>query len=108
MFSIQGSSAIIVTPSSNCSAGLLGFPAGQLPLAVDGDAQGNVKDEPSDLIAGYVSDLEMACENDACCLAGALATLTVEDMWLDGSGETFDKNSNLSGHIARVRHAILQ
>jgi hypothetical protein len=39
MFSIQGSSAIIAMPSSNCSTGLLEFPAVQPPVD-RGDAQG--------------------------------------------------------------------
>jgi hypothetical protein len=54
----------------------------------------------------YVSELKRVCENgmkNAARLAKALANLTVGDIWLDGSRETFDGNSNLSGYIAKVR-----
>ena len=102
MFSIQVSLAIIGMPSSDCSTGLLEYPAVQ--LQVDGDTRGNEKDKQSDPIA---TNLKTACENgmkNASRLVDVLVDLTVEYMWLDESGETFDRNSNLRGHIAKVCH----
>jgi hypothetical protein len=75
----------------------------------DTQGNGNLKSKQRGLIVYKVSEVKTVCEHgmkNASRLSDVLANLIVEDMWLDRPTQTFDRDSNFNGHIAKVRRTV--